>query len=162
MEIAVHIENLSVNYGQHKAIENINIDIPKGDFLGIIGPNGGGKSTFMKAVLGIIPIKTGKIQIFGENIDNCREKIGYVAQFSNVDRSFPITALEVVMTGMIGKGLHPFHKYTEKQRDLALEKLKLVDIEDLCDRQINNLSGGEFQRLLIARALALSDRKSVV
>lgn len=154
MNKAIEIEHLTVSYREHPAITDINLTVNKGDFLGIIGPNGGGKSTLMKSILGIIPKNSGTIKIFGESVEKSRDKIGYVPQFSDVDKTFPLSVLEAVMTGTVKSGLHPFFKYSPKNHDKAMEKLKLVGIESLAKRQISMLSGGEFQRMLIARALA--------
>ncbi|MEG1621480.1 MAG: ABC transporter ATP-binding protein [Oscillospiraceae bacterium] len=151
---AIEIENLTVHYGQHPAITDVNLTINEGDFLGIMGPNGGGKSTLVKAILGIIPKTKGKILVYGEDIEKNRKKIGYVSQFSDVDKSFPISVLEVAMTGMMKGSLHPFFRYSAENKKIAHEKLEFVGIDDLANRQISMLSGGEFQRLLIARALA--------
>lgn len=152
--IILSIKNLTVRYENLIAIDNINLEVENGDFLAIIGPNGGGKTTFLKAILGLLKMENGEILIAGKSLEKNRHLIGYVPQFSLVDRKFPISVLEVVMTGILKPGLHPFFKYSKLNKELALEKLKLVGIENLADRQIADLSGGEFQRLLIARALA--------
>jgi len=129
--------------------------VADGEFLGIIGPNGGGKSTLLKAILGLIPVETGTVQIYGEDVKSRQTTIGYVPQFAALDRRFPITVLEVVLTGTLKNGLTPFHRYTVEDRDLARKTLSEVGIEALSGRQISELSGGEFQRMLIARALAV-------
>lgn len=148
------IRNLTVKYEHVLALENINLDVEEKDFLAIIGPNGGGKTTFLKAILGLIKKENGEILIEGKNIEKSRHLIGYVPQFSLVDRKFPISVLEVVITAILKPGLHPFFKYSKENKEVALRKLELVGIKDLANRQIADLSGGEFQRLLIARALA--------
>lgn len=151
---AIQIENLSVNYRHTRALRGVNLDVPEGEFLGIIGPNGGGKSTLLKAILGLVPIANGKIEVFGGRRKHNLVSIGYVPQFSTVDRNFPISALEVVLTAFLKGPLHPFFNYKDKHRKAAKLTLKRVGLEDLAERQISELSGGEFQRLLIARALA--------
>ena len=148
---AIRIENLSVNYRHTNALSNVCLDVAEGEFLGIIGPNGGGKTTLLKAVLGLVPISSGSIKIFGKET---RAGIGYVPQFSAVDRSFPISVREVVMTSFLKGPLHPFFRYSQKHRELADGQLERVGMGPLAERQISELSGGEFQRLLIARALA--------
>ena len=158
MESAVHIENLTINYGQTPAVSDISFDIYKGDFLAIMGPNGGGKSTLLKAILGLIPINSGELLIFDKPVSEYGSLISYVPQFSEIDRKFPISVLEVVMTANIRKGVHPFFKYSEKNKNNALEQLEYVGIRHLYDRQISELSGGEFQRLLIARAIAVNSQ----
>lgn len=153
-DTAIHIEKLTVNYRHTPALSDVCLDVPEGEFLGIIGPNGGGKSTLLKAVLGLVPIADGKIEIFGNSAKSKRTVIGYVPQFALVDRTFPISAAEVVMTAFLKGPLHPFFRYTEEHRKAALKQMERVGIGELADRQISELSGGEFQRLLIARALA--------
>ncbi|HBL84527.1 MAG: ABC transporter [Clostridiales bacterium GWF2_38_85] len=154
---ALHIDNLSVYYGQTLAIEGVCLDVRDHEYLGIIGPNGGGKSTLLKAILGLIPITGGKIQIYGKE-GGSTEVIGYVPQFSSVDKKFPITLFEVVLTGRLKKGLSPFYRYSEKDKQITNELLKRVGISHLAKRQISQLSGGEFQRMLIARALAINPK----
>lgn len=158
METAIHIDNLSVYYGKTTALSNICLDVMQGEFLGIIGPNGGGKSTLLKAILGLIPTTSGAIQIYGNAPGRNKSAIGYVPQFSTVDRQFPISAIEVVLTGRLKQGLSLFMKYTKEDKKIAYEQLKRVGIEYLAERQISELSGGEFQRLLIARALTVNPK----
>lgn len=155
---AIHIENLSVNYGQTSAIADVCLDVTEGEYLGIIGPNGGGKSTLLKAILGLVPITTGTIQIYGKPPRNNRALIGYVPQFAAMDKKFPITLLEVVLTGCLKSGLSPFYRFTAKNKRSALKLLERVGIADLANRQISELSGGEFQKMLIARALMVNPK----
>jgi len=84
---AIHVENLTVYYGQTLGISGVCLDIEDKDYLGIIGPNGGGKSTLLKAILGLIPDTTGKVEIYGKSFDKCRGTVGYVPQFSDFDKS---------------------------------------------------------------------------
>ncbi|HPF56486.1 MAG TPA: ABC transporter ATP-binding protein [Clostridiales bacterium] len=144
-----------MSYNRTPALTDVCFDVADGEFLGIIGPNGGGKSTLLKAILGLIPVETGTVQIYGEDVKSRQTTIGYVPQFAALDRRFPITVLEVVLTGTLKNGLTPFHRYTVEDRDLARKTLSEVGIEALSGRQISELSGGEFQRMLIARALAV-------
>jgi len=155
MKTAIHIDKLSVYYGETAAITNVCLDINQGEFLGIIGPNGGGKSTLLRAILGLIPISTGNIEIYGQKLKNNGTALGYVPQFATMDRRFPISVVDVVMTGRLKHGLSWFMKYSSEDKEIAYDQLKRVGIEHLAKRQISELSGGEFQRLLIARALTL-------
>lgn len=150
---ALHIEGLTVRYGQTTALSNVCMDVEEGAFLGIIGPNGGGKTTLIKAILGLVPRESGTIEVFGKE-KGTGSAMGYVPQFSAVDRGFPISVDEVVMTAFLKGPLHPFFRYSQEHRKKAEENLKRVGILELKDRQISQLSGGEFQRMLIARALA--------
>lgn len=147
MDSIIHVENLFVNYGSTQALEDVSLDIPKGEFLGLIGPNGGGKSTLLKAILGFVPISSGKILINAKSI-------GYVPQHSSIDKKFPINVFEVVLSGRLKKGISPFFQYTKKDKEIAYEQLESIGIGKLANRQISELSGGEFQKMLIARALA--------
>ncbi len=155
---AISIENLSVYYRHTPALAGVCLDVRDGEFLGIIGPNGGGKTTLLKAILGLVDINSGSISIYGDKSRGARQQIGYVPQFSTVDRGFPISVREVVMTAFLKGGLHPFRRFTEAQRSLAQKELERVGIGELADRQISQLSGGEFQRMLIARALAVEPK----
>ncbi len=153
MEKALVVKNLNVKYGNTIAIKNINMEIESGDFLGIIGPNGGGKTTLLKAILNLIDYECDQILIFNKPLKHIKKKISYVPQISKVDRTYPISVLEVVLGSKLKKALNPFYKFTKDDINSSLEALKKVDILDLKDRQIQKLSGGEFQRLLIARAI---------
>jgi zinc transport system ATP-binding protein len=155
MDTVIHLENVSVCYKNTPAIEQVNLTVERGDFLGIMGPNGGGKTTLVKAVLGLVPLSGGSITICGKDHLKSRGRAGYVPQFSFVDRTFPVTALEVVLTGLLKGGLHPFFRYTKQQKEEALNCMEQVGIAHLAGRNLPGLSGGEFQRLLIARALAV-------
>lgn len=151
--IAVHIENLSVYYGQTSALSDVRLDVGEGEYLGIIGPNGGGKSTLLKAILGCIPSPKGTVLIYGKEPGKSREIVRYVPQFSSLDKRFPITLFEVVLSGLSGPGLSPFFGFSKKDREKTFELLEKVGIRSLAKRQISELSGGQFQKMLIARAL---------
>ena len=155
MKTIIQIENLSVHYGNAKAISNINMNVAEGEFLGIIGPNGGGKTTLLKAILGLIPVTTGEIKIFDQPPEKNKTSIGYVPQFADMDRQFPISVIEVLLTARLKQGLSPFKRYSKKDKEIAYQQLEKVGIEYLAKRQISELSVGEFQRLLIARALTV-------
>lgn len=154
----MHIEDLTVYYDHALALSNANLDVMEGEYLGIIGPNGGGKSTLLKAMLGLVPISSGSIQIFGTEAKNNGSRIGYVPQFGLMDKKFPITLLEVVLTGRLKSGLAPFYRYSKDDKSIARELLNKVGIGHLEDRNISQLSGGEFQKMLIARALAMNPK----
>lgn len=151
---AIHIENLSVQYGQTPAIAGVCLDVFPGEYLGIIGPNGGGKSTLLKAILGLVPPTCGSIEILGKPVMEGRRLVGYVPQFSNLNRYFPITVEEVVLTGRVRKGIAPFFRYDRDDMAVANEIMRTVSIDHLAKRNADQLSGGEFQKMLIARALA--------
>ncbi|MDD3393129.1 MAG: ABC transporter ATP-binding protein [Anaerotignum sp.] len=157
-EDAVNIENLTVKYGETPAIVGVSLHVKDGDYLGIIGPNGGGKTTLLKAILGLVKPLSGEITVYGKKMGKTGKIIGYVPQITALDKSFPITVREVVMTGMLKPSFTFFHKYTQNDRRKAEEHLDRVGIYKLKDRMISDLSGGEFQRMLIARALAVEPK----
>lgn len=149
----IEIKGLSAGYEGRMAIENIDLCLEEKDFLAVIGPNGGGKSTLLKAILGLIRPMSGSIRIFGENPQKTIERIGYVPQKGIFDSSYPINVKDVVLMGMRSKkGLKP--TYSQEHHSMANEAMEAVGISDLADRKISELSGGQLQRTLMARALA--------
>ena len=148
----IEIKNLSFSYDKQTILENINLNIQEKDFVAIIGPNGGGKSTLLKLILGINPIKDGSILTFGEVPKKNLAKIGYVPQNTNVNTNFPITVIEVVLMGHIGEK-QPLFGYAEEEKLCALGALAQVGMEKYANEKIGSLSGGQRQRVMIARAL---------
>jgi zinc transport system ATP-binding protein len=141
----IEVKDVSFSYGNHKVLHNVNLCVHRGDYLGVIGPNGGGKTTLIKLILGLLKPDKGEILIFGEPVNKLRDKkrIGYVAQkVTNFDPIFPITAENVVGLGKNGD---------KKNIKWALE---IVEMQKYSDRLIGELSGGQQQRIFIARALA--------
>lgn len=155
---AIKISNLTVYYGCNPALININLDIRQGEFLGIVGPNGGGKTTLLKSILGLVPRLSGELQIFGKSRQECKRLIGYVPQLSQLDSKFPITVKEVVMSGLLSNKTTVFNRVSDKQADTVRRLLTETGLEGLACRQISNLSGGEFQKMLVARALAIKPK----
>jgi zinc transport system ATP-binding protein len=155
--MALHIEgkNLTVNYGKIQALKKLNFVIEDGDYIGIIGPNGGGKSTMMKTILGLIKPNDGEISYCGTTIKKSGIKMGYVPQITDVNRQFPITVEEVVLTGRMERKILPMFKYSKEDYESVDQVLETVGLKDLRTRQINELSGGEFQKMIIARALTM-------
>ena len=139
---AIEIQDLSAAYQGKTVLKTINLTIKSQKITGIIGPNGAGKSTFMKALLELIPASTGKITFSGQPVKSVRKKIAYVEQRSELDLSFPIDVLGVVLLG------------TYPSLRIGRQELKKVGMEDYAKRQISELSGGQLQRVFIARALA--------
>lgn len=155
---AVSIKNLCVYYGQTPALSDVCLDVKEGEYLGIIGPNGGGKSTLLKTILGLIPVFDGSIKLYGNTPQKSRHYVGYVPQLSSVDKQFPITLFEVVLSGCLKPKLSFFAHYSDNDRRLAYDLIERVGLSNLADRQVSQLSGGEFQKMLIARALAIKPR----
>ncbi len=155
---AILTENLTVYYGNTPAITDVCLNVADGEYLGVIGPNGGGKSTLLKTILGLVQPSSGSVAVYNRAPGNSGGVIGYVPQFASMDRHFPISVLDVVLTGFLKNGLSPFHRYTGENKIKAKEILGTVGMASLAGRQISELSGGEFQRMLIARALAVNPK----
>ncbi len=143
----INISNLYYKYHKTDVLENINLSIKDDDFLAIIGPNGGGKSTLLKLILGLLTPVTGKID---KKLKN--SSIGYVPQNTNLNIDFPITALEIVLMGHIVSKKRIFG-YSKEDIACAMESLKKVSMEKFANSKIGDLSGGQRQRVFIARAL---------
>ncbi len=154
MDNIIEIKDLHVYYNNQCVLSNINLDIKQNDFIGLIGPNGAGKSTLLKVILGLVKPVYGKVQIFGRSPGNVRGRVGYVPQHINFNKSFPISVVEVVSMGRINKISGIFKNYSRADLQMADKILQKLDIYNLRNRQIGQLSGGELQRVLIARALA--------
>ncbi|KXS49466.1 MAG: zinc transport system ATP-binding protein [Halanaerobium sp. 4-GBenrich] len=155
MSYAVELKDVSVKYGNLDALKNISLQVAEGSFLGVIGPNGGGKTTLLKVILGLIEPTTGDIKIFGHPLDQAVDKIGYVPQISNFDRNFPISVLDVVLMARLGGRVRFFHQYKKEDIEKAEAVLEQLNLLQLKDRQIGKLSGGQLQRVLIARGLTV-------
>lgn len=149
----IKIKDLNVDYFGNPALSNVSVEIPFGYSVGIIGPNGAGKSTFIKALLNIVKASSGDVTVDGEPIKNKQSKIAYVPQKSDVDLSFPITVEDTVLTGTY-PNIKLFRRPGKKEREIVKTAMEMVDITNLAKRQISNLSGGQLQRVFIARALA--------
>jgi len=158
MNTAVKITDLTVKYGENTALEDICLEVDEGEYLGIIGPNGGGKTTLIKAILGLVDYSSGDVRILGKKPKEQAGKVGYVPQLTDFDRSFPIMVHEVVMSGRLEPGIRLFHRYSREDADLADHCLDNMGMAGLGKRQISELSGGEFQKMLIARALVIKPR----
>jgi len=158
MKPVIEIENLSVYYNDICALSNINLTVNERDFLGIMGPNGGGKSTLLKVILGLLKPSEGSIKILGQAPGKSISPIGYVPQFSGFDKGFPINVQDVVLMGRLKEKNYLFHRYSKEDRAIADTVMKNLDVYNFKDRQIGQLSGGQLQRVLIARALAVQPK----
>lgn len=157
VEELVRLENVWVHYDGLSVLEDVNLSVKSNDFIGIIGPNGGGKTTLLKVMLGLIKPSRGKVTVMGQSAEKGRRHIGYISQHTLFDRDFPIKVLDVVLMGRYGKA-GAFRSFTEEDRQVAINALKSVEMLDYRDRQIGRLSGGELQRVFIARALVTNPR----
>jgi len=149
----VEVKNVNFAYEKDRVLEDINFSLNKDDFLAIIGPNGGGKSTLLKLILGIIKPSSGEIKIFGKSPEKNYLKLGYVPQDTNINKSFPIKVMDVVLQGRLGLS-KKFWGFGKEDRKICLEALEKVGAEAYKDKRIGDLSGGQRQRVFIARALA--------
>jgi len=153
--IAVEMENVSFSYGDNLIIKKATVSIAKGDFVGVIGPNGGGKTTFLKLIMGLLSPNEGIIKVFDHSPKEERKNIGYVPQRIDVDKDFPITVLELVLMGALAQ-IKPFGNVALEIKQRALSLLDQMGISHLQKTSFQKLSGGQLQRAFIARAL-LSD-----
>jgi len=148
----VRLNNVTVSFNGETILKRINFVVREDDYIGIIGPNGGGKTTLLKVILGLVSPDEGEISILGESPEKGRRHIGYVPQFAEFDRAFPISVWDTVLMGRLSQS-SPFRRFDEEDKAKAEESLKKVRILGLKDRQMGSLSGGERQRIYIARAL---------
>lgn len=152
----IELKDVSFSFGEDLVIKNVNLQVHKGDYLGIIGPNGGGKSTLLKLMLGLLTPINGEVLLYNTPIKKFRDwsRVGYVAQHAtHIDPHFPMTVEEVVTMGRYPQiGLFRFP--TQKDKDIVKDALNQVEMSDFKNRLVGDLSGGQQQRVFIARALA--------
>ncbi|WP_455369442.1 metal ABC transporter ATP-binding protein [[Eubacterium] cellulosolvens] len=153
MNPIVDLKEVWVYYNEKIVLENINLIVKENDFLGIIGPNGGGKTTLLKVILGLIKPNRGDVKVFGGSPENNRRLIGYVPQLRQFDIDFPATVLDVVMTGRLNQ-TRMFRRYSAEDTRIANKVIEEVNMSHLRHHAIGKLSGGERQRVFMARALA--------
>jgi len=159
-EIAVSMKDVSYAYEQKNVLHHINLEIPEGAFMGLIGPNGGGKTTLIKLMLGLLQPDTGSIALFNNPIEKLKErtKIGFVSQKANTfNKGFPATVFEVVSTGLTAK-IGYFKFFNKHHKTKVLKAIEQVGMLDYAYENIGNLSGGQQQRIFIARALVNNPR----
>lgn len=147
----IELVDVSFSYNHQKILEDINFKVEEKDFVAVIGPNGGGKSTLLKIILGLLKPDEGVVKIFGGDPEKARNLMGYLPQHSFFDRDFPINVFDTVMMGRYSR---LFNNYSRQDEKIVLKALRDVQMEQYRDRQISRLSGGQMQRVLIARALA--------
>jgi zinc transport system ATP-binding protein len=148
----VRLRDIRVKYDNVTALEGVSLTVAEHDFLGIIGPNGGGKSTLLKVILGLMKPDYGSVSVLGRPPEQSRDKIGYVSQHYSFDRDFPVNVWDVVMMGRYGRaGL--LQRYSSDDGAAVTEALSRVAMLAYRDKQIGKLSGGQQQRVFIARAL---------
>ena len=147
------LKNISFAYKQRNVLENVDLVIKKGEFASIVGPNGGGKTTLLKLILGLIKPDKGVIRVFGKSPDKVRQQMGYMPQYAHLDMDFPATVMDVVLMGRLAKSNLWFSK---KDKVEVLTAIDEVGMTAFVNTEFNELSGGQKQRILIARALCSS------
>lgn len=156
-EPLVQLQNVSFAYNGEPVLNDVNLHIEPGDFIAMIGPNGGGKTTLLKLILGLLQPDKGRIRVMGRAPRQASPAIGYVPQDVHINRSFPITAIDVVMMGMLAPGRR-LHRRSAQHRQEAMGALERMEVAALAERKIGALSGGQRQRVFIARALVTQPR----
>lgn len=149
----IEFDRVSFRYQSAPVLNNVTLAMREGEFLGLVGPNGGGKSTLLKLIMGLIQPDEGQIRVFGSNPKKARRRIGYVPQFAKFPSDFPITVEETVLMGRLQPG-RIWQRYSKEDRRIAHQVMAETGVEAFAQRPIDQLSGGQLQRVLIARALA--------
>jgi len=147
----VQIQNLTFSYNGQQVLDDINLSIQERDFIAMIGPNGGGKTTLLKLILGLLKPDQGTVKVLGKAADRSSHQIGYVPQDVDINRRFPITVLDVVLMGKLNQK----RRFGDSRihREEAIKALDQMEMADFATRKIGDLSGGQRQRVFISRAL---------
>lgn len=146
------MNDVSFSYGNDSVLENVNFSLEGGDFFGLIGPNGGGKTTLILLILGALEPTHGSILLLGREPKETRKKAGYIPQEISSNVNFPISVLDIVLMGLSGKrGM--FHPYNGDDKERAMAVIEELRLTGLLNRHIGELSGGQRQKVLLARAL---------
>jgi len=156
-EKLIELKNVHFNYGENAVLEDVSFSVTAGDYVGVIGPNGGGKTTLLSIMLGLLKPSSGQVLVFGKKISELkgeRSHIGYVPQrLSQLDANFPATVYEIVASGRTA-GNGPFHFFSQDDKAAVERALAISKVGELRHKLIGELSGGERQRVMIARSLA--------
>jgi zinc transport system ATP-binding protein len=151
-EPIIEVADLWFSFNGHPVLREVNLTVPPGDFLVLIGPNGGGKTTLLKLMLGLLEPDRGVIRLFGQRPEKAAQRIGYVPQNVQINKTFPISVRDVVLMGRLRTG-KLWSRYTRADRIAAQDALEKMRVWEYRDRRIGELSGGQLQRVFIARAL---------
>lgn len=154
---AISVQQVSFSYDGPPALSEVDLDVAEREFLGIVGPNAGGKTTLLRLILGLLTPDRGRIQIFGRSVQRARREIGYVPQYPRFRRDFPITVEEVVLSGRLGTGSW-LGRPSREDFAVAQQAMAETEVERYAKRLLSTLSGGQLQRVLVARALATQPR----
>lgn len=150
----IEVEHVNLGQHAHPVLEDVSLTVNEHEFHAIIGPNGGGKTTLLKVILGLIRPDSGTVKVMGGTAHAMRAHLGYVPQFRTFDFQFPISVEDMVISGRLGHLDSPFRRLSNEDRYAADEAMATMEITHLKDRPIHDISGGERQRAIIARALA--------
>lgn len=149
---AIQLRKVSFSYDGFPILEDVNLEIWSRDSICIVGPNGGGKTTLIKLITGLLSPTSGTIAVMGREPEEARLHIGYVPQYARYDPQFPVSVFDVVIMGRLGYSITG--KYTTDDKDLAWQAIREMRLEKIADRRFSAISGGQRQRAMIARALA--------
>jgi zinc transport system ATP-binding protein len=149
---AIDIRNVWFSFNGQAVLKDVSLQVAKGEFMAMIGPNGGGKTTLLKIILGLLEPDRGSVKVLGLPPKRAASRIGYVPQDVHVNKEFPISALEVVLMGRLGTGSR-LGRYSRDDRFKAHRALEKMKMGSYCSRRIGELSGGQRQRVMIARAM---------
>lgn len=152
MEKLIEIKNVSASYDTKMVLNDVSLTVWRDDFLGIIGPNGGGKTTLLKIMLGLMKPISGEISFFDNGNPVSSLKIGYLPQINPIDKRFPISVFEVVLSGLASEKRR-FRNFTASQQKQIHQLMAQIGLASLAERAIGELSGGQLQRVLLARAI---------
>lgn len=157
MDTVIKMEGVNFAYDHRPVLSDVDLTVGARDFMAVVGPNGGGKTTLLRLILGSLKPDQGSISVFGQLPKKARRSVGYVPQHGVFDPDFPISALEVVLMGRLGSRAF-FPRYSKADYIAARETMGLLGVENLQDHRYGELSGGQKQRVLIARALVADPR----
>jgi ABC-type Mn2+/Zn2+ transport system ATPase subunit len=149
----LELERVNVGYNGSLTLQELSFQVPHGERVAVVGPNGAGKSTLFKALVGLLPLRSGSIRIHGQPLGHHQDCVAYVPQREEVDWRFPVSVLDVVMMGRFGR-TGWLRRPSAADRSAALHRLEQMGIADLANNPIGDLSGGQQQRVFLARALA--------
>lgn len=150
-ESVITLEHVSFAFNGVRVLEDVSFEVHERELISIVGPNGGGKTTLLKLILGLIPPTSGLIRVFGDSPGRVRRRIGYTPQHALYDPQFPVTVLDVVLMGRLGQRWGG--RYSKADNHAAMEALEEMGLQDANAQPFHSLSGGQRQRALIARAL---------
>ncbi len=148
----IQVNDVWFSFNGQPVLRGVNLAVPQGDFLVVIGPNGGGKTTLLKLMLGLLRPSRGTVAVFGESPDRVSQRIGYVPQNVHINQHFPVSVLDVVLMGRLRSG-RGWSRHTREDRAAAREALEKMGVWGCREKRIGELSGGQLQRVFIARAL---------